>query len=55
MIRILGHIIEETRVAPSRERLVIGWAQNGAPRTYRLARPPAWPTRLARAVLTSLS
>lgn len=55
MMRLLGHIFVETRVAPARQRLPIGWGQNGAPRTYRLARPPAWPTRLARAVLTTLA
>jgi len=55
MIRLLGHILEETRVAPPRQRLAIGWGQNGTPRTYRLAPRPAWPTRLARAVFTSIA
>jgi hypothetical protein len=34
------------------ERLVVGRAHNGAPRTYRLVRRrrAAWPVRLARAV-----
>jgi hypothetical protein len=54
MIRRLEHIVEETLAKPSRRRLAIGWGLNGAPRTYRLVRPPAWPVRLATALLTTL-
>jgi hypothetical protein len=55
MIRRLGRIIDETRFAPPRGRMAIGWGYNGSPRTYRLLRVPAWHARLARAVLTSVA
>jgi hypothetical protein len=55
MIRRLEHIVEETLTTPQCQRLAIGWGANGAPRTYRLIRPAAWPVRLARAVLSTFA
>jgi hypothetical protein len=55
MIRRFEHLVEQTLAAPPRQRMAIGWGHNGTPRTYRLVRPPAWPVRLAAALLTSLA
>jgi hypothetical protein len=52
MIRRLEQIVQETFAVPPCQRLVIGWEHNGRARTYRLVRPPAWPVRLARALVT---
>jgi hypothetical protein len=55
MIRRLEHLVEKTLGTPPHRRVAIGWGHNGAPRTYRLVRPPAWPVRLAAALLTTLA
>ena len=55
MIRRLEHLVEETLATPPHRRVAIGWGHNAAPRTYRLVRQPAWPVRLAAALLTTLT
>lgn len=54
-IRRIKHLVEETRTTPSHRRVAIGWGPNAAPRTYRLVRQPAWPVRLAVALLSTLA
>jgi hypothetical protein len=54
-IRRFTHLVEETLATPPHRRVAIGWAPNATPRTYRLVRQPAWPVRLAAALLSTLS
>ena len=54
-MKYLLHLVAEPLATPPHRLVAIGWGRNAVPRTYRLVRPPAWPVRLAAALLTTLT